>query len=44
MESLNPPATRDGHLLKAAALELRELLAPHAERTAVHCLPTCLPT
>ncbi|WP_326735970.1 B3/B4 domain-containing protein [Streptomyces sp. NBC_01022] len=31
-------ATRDGHLLKAAALELQELLAPHAQQTAVHHL------
>ncbi|MER7723598.1 phenylalanine--tRNA ligase beta subunit-related protein [Streptomyces sp. NPDC096323] len=31
-------ATRDGHLLKAAAQELQELLAPHAEQTAVHYL------
>lgn len=31
-------AGRDGHLLKAAALELRELLAPHAEQTTVHYL------
>ncbi|WP_328948421.1 phenylalanine--tRNA ligase beta subunit-related protein [Streptomyces sp. NBC_00184] len=31
-------AVRDGELLKTAALELRELLAPHAERTAVHYL------
>lgn len=30
--------TRDGHLLKTAALELQELLAPHAEQTAVHHL------
>jgi DNA/RNA-binding domain of Phe-tRNA-synthetase-like protein len=29
-------ATRDGHLLKTAAEELRALLAPHCERTAVH--------
>ncbi|KAB1990262.1 B3/B4 domain-containing protein [Streptomyces triticiradicis] len=31
-------ATRDGRLLRTAADELRELLAPHAERTAVHYL------
>ncbi|HEY9331583.1 MAG TPA: phenylalanine--tRNA ligase beta subunit-related protein [Streptomyces sp.] len=31
-------AVRDGELLTAAALELRELLGPHAERTAVHHL------
>lgn len=32
-------AGRDGHLLKAAALELRGLLAPHVEQTTVHYLP-----
>ncbi|WP_406097353.1 B3/4 domain-containing protein [Streptomyces sp. NBC_01013] len=31
-------AARDGHLLKAAASQLQELLAPHAEQTAVHYL------
>ncbi|MGW4601457.1 B3/B4 domain-containing protein [Streptomyces sp. NPDC004457] len=31
-------ATRDGHLLKAAAAELRDLLAPHTDRTRVHHL------
>ncbi|MFD7716473.1 B3/4 domain-containing protein [Streptomyces sp. NPDC059814] len=31
-------AARDGHLLKAAALELQGLLAPHAEQTAVYYL------
>ncbi|MEU9140973.1 phenylalanine--tRNA ligase beta subunit-related protein [Streptomyces sp. NPDC048404] len=31
-------ATRDGQLLKTAADELRELLAPHAEQTTVHYL------
>ncbi|MFF7853881.1 phenylalanine--tRNA ligase beta subunit-related protein [Streptomyces sp. NPDC007904] len=31
-------ATRDGDLLEAAAHELRGLLAPHAERTALHHL------
>ncbi|MFE7356502.1 B3/4 domain-containing protein [Streptomyces sp. NPDC057543] len=31
-------ATRDGHLLKAAAEELQGLLAPHAEQTAVYHL------
>jgi DNA/RNA-binding domain of Phe-tRNA-synthetase-like protein len=31
-------ATRDGHLLRAAAAELQNLLAPHAGRTAVHHL------
>ncbi|MFH8387350.1 B3/4 domain-containing protein [Kitasatospora sp. NPDC018058] len=31
-------ATRDGHLLRAAAGELRGLLAPHADRTAVQYL------
>ncbi len=36
-------ATRDGHLLKAAAHELRDLLAPHAEQTTVHCLTPARP-
>ncbi|MFK8843825.1 B3/4 domain-containing protein [Streptomyces sp. Ac-502] len=31
-------AARDGHLLKAAADELRNLLTPHAEQTAIHYL------
>ncbi len=31
-------AARDGHLLKTAADELRSLLTPHAEQTAVHYL------
>ncbi|MEW2515583.1 phenylalanine--tRNA ligase beta subunit-related protein [Streptomyces sp. NPDC046870] len=31
-------AARDGHLLKAAADELRDLLAPHTDRTQVHHL------
>ncbi|MGY3677642.1 B3/B4 domain-containing protein [Streptomyces sp. TE33382] len=31
-------ATRDGHLLKAAAKELQGLLAPHTEQTAVYHL------
>ncbi|MFJ1551115.1 B3/4 domain-containing protein [Streptomyces sp. NPDC088246] len=31
-------ATRDGHLLKAAAHELQGLLAPHTEQTAVYYL------
>ncbi|MEF3113655.1 B3/4 domain-containing protein [Streptomyces chrestomyceticus] len=31
-------AARDGHLLKTAADELRNLLTPHAEQTAVHYL------
>ncbi|MCX5401550.1 B3/4 domain-containing protein [Streptomyces sp. NBC_00102] len=31
-------ADRDGDLLRAAAGELRDLLAPHADRTAVHWL------
>ncbi|MFJ2088229.1 B3/4 domain-containing protein [Streptomyces sp. NPDC087901] len=31
-------ATRDGDLLKAAALDLRELLAPHAQQTTVRYL------
>ncbi len=36
-------ATRDGHLLKAAAEELRELLTPHAQQTAVHHLGPAQP-
>ncbi|MFI8996697.1 B3/4 domain-containing protein [Streptomyces sp. NPDC053542] len=36
-------AARDGHLLKAAADELQSLLAPHAERTAVHWLSSAEP-
>ncbi|MBZ4017323.1 B3/B4 domain-containing protein [Streptomyces purpurogeneiscleroticus] len=36
-------ADRDGHLLKAAAEELRSLLAPHADRTAVHWLSPARP-
>lgn len=36
-------ATRDGHLLKSAADELRKLLTPHAERTAVHFLSPAQP-
>ncbi|GCD32547.1 hypothetical protein OEIGOIKO_00262 [Streptomyces chrestomyceticus JCM 4735] len=36
-------ATRDGHLLKAAADELRNLLTPHAEQTAVHYLSPAHP-
>lgn len=36
-------ATRDGDLLKAAADELVGLLAPHADRTAVHCLSPAQP-
>ncbi|MEV5886969.1 phenylalanine--tRNA ligase beta subunit-related protein [Streptomyces sp. NPDC052020] len=31
-------ASRDGHLLKTAAEELRDLLAPHTGQTAVHYL------
>ncbi|WP_225802180.1 B3/4 domain-containing protein [Streptomyces sp. NK15101] len=31
-------AERDGHLLKTAAAELRDLLAPHADGTTVHHL------
>ncbi|MDG9701963.1 B3/4 domain-containing protein [Streptomyces sp. DH37] len=37
-------ATRDGHLLETAADELRNLLAPHAERTAVHRLSPSRPS
>ncbi len=36
LETLN--ATRDGHLLEAAAEELHGLLVPHAEATTVHYL------
>ncbi|MBN0042797.1 hypothetical protein JS756_01445 [Streptomyces actuosus] len=36
-------ASRDGHLLDAAAGELRGLLAPHADRTAVHHLDPARP-
>ncbi|MEU9317950.1 phenylalanine--tRNA ligase beta subunit-related protein [Streptomyces sp. NPDC048295] len=36
-------AARDGRLLTAAAGELRDLLAPHAERTAVHHLGPAQP-
>lgn len=36
-------AVRDGDLLRTAALELRELLAPHAEQTAVHYLDPARP-
>ncbi|WP_206507980.1 B3/B4 domain-containing protein [Streptomyces chrestomyceticus] len=36
-------ATRDGHLLKAAADELRNLLTPHAEQAAVHYLSPAHP-
>ncbi|RVU27988.1 hypothetical protein EOT10_06905 [Streptomyces antnestii] len=35
--------TRDGHLLKTAAEELRGLLMPHAEQTAVHQLGPAQP-
>ncbi|MFH8974326.1 B3/4 domain-containing protein [Streptomyces sp. NPDC017890] len=35
--------TRDGEFLKAAAEELRGLLAPHAEQTAVHSLSPAHP-
>ncbi|MFF2653712.1 B3/4 domain-containing protein [Streptomyces sp. NPDC058045] len=31
-------ATRDGHLLKTAAAELQDLLAPHTDRTELHHL------
>ncbi|MFE7709351.1 B3/4 domain-containing protein [Streptomyces sp. NPDC057486] len=31
-------ATRDGHLLKTAATELQNLLAPHTEQTTIHYL------
>lgn len=36
-------AVRDGDLLRTAALQLRELLDPHAERTAVHYLGPARP-
>ncbi|MEW2252695.1 phenylalanine--tRNA ligase beta subunit-related protein [Streptomyces sp. NPDC006975] len=36
-------ATRDGHLLKAAAEELRTLLQPHCEQSAVHHLSPAHP-
>ncbi|GHE81069.1 hypothetical protein GCM10014715_40670 [Streptomyces spiralis] len=36
-------AARDGHLLKIAAEELQGLLAPHADRTAVHHLGPAQP-
>ncbi|WP_037578403.1 B3/B4 domain-containing protein [Phaeacidiphilus oryzae] len=36
-------ADRDGHLVKSAAEELRELLAPHAERVGVHYLSPAQP-
>ncbi|MDQ0841813.1 B3/4 domain-containing protein [Streptomyces sp. V1I6] len=36
-------ATRDGHLLKAAAEELRNLLTPHAEQTTVHYISAARP-
>ncbi|GGV93391.1 hypothetical protein GCM10015535_56300 [Streptomyces gelaticus] len=36
-------AARDGHLLTSAAGELQGLLAPHAERTAVHHLGPAQP-
>lgn len=36
-------ADRDGHLLKTAAEELRDLLAPHAGHTAVHYLGPAQP-
>lgn len=36
-------AVRDGDLLRTAALELRKLLAPHAEQTAVHYLDPARP-
>ncbi|SDZ25656.1 B3/B4 domain-containing protein (DNA/RNA-binding domain of Phe-tRNA-synthetase) [Saccharopolyspora shandongensis] len=36
-------ATRDGHLLEAAVDELRGLLAPHTEQTAVHHLSPAQP-
>ncbi|MEU0601532.1 phenylalanine--tRNA ligase beta subunit-related protein [Streptomyces sp. NPDC006393] len=36
-------AARDGHLLKAAAEELRGLLAPHADHIAVHYLGPAQP-
>ncbi|NGN62588.1 hypothetical protein G5C51_01540 [Streptomyces sp. A7024] len=36
-------AERDGHLLKTAASELQDLLAPHSDRTAVHYLSPAQP-
>ncbi|MFH9089968.1 B3/4 domain-containing protein [Streptomyces sp. NPDC017673] len=36
-------ATRDGHLLMTAAGELRDLLAPHTDRTQVHHLTRAQP-
>ncbi|MET9916505.1 phenylalanine--tRNA ligase beta subunit-related protein [Streptomyces sp. NPDC006435] len=36
-------AARDGHLVESAAHELRDLLAPHAGRTAVHRLDAARP-
>jgi len=36
-------ATRDGHLLEAAANELLDLLTPHAAQTAVHYLSAAHP-
>lgn len=36
-------ATRDGHHLRTAANELRELLTPHAEQTAMHYLGSAHP-
>ncbi|MFC7929262.1 B3/B4 domain-containing protein [Streptomyces cinereoruber] len=41
LETLN--ATRDGHLLATAADELRDLLAEHSTRTAVHHLDPAHP-
>ncbi|MER5393363.1 phenylalanine--tRNA ligase beta subunit-related protein [Saccharopolyspora sp. NPDC002686] len=41
LETLDAP--RDGHLLDAAAEELRSLLAPHAELTAVHHISPAQP-
>ncbi|CAL9426872.1 hypothetical protein SUDANB6_01968 [Streptomyces sp. enrichment culture] len=41
LETLHAP--RDGDLVRAAADELRDLLAPHADRTAVHCLGPARP-
>ncbi|MFE2053429.1 B3/4 domain-containing protein [Streptomyces sp. NPDC059459] len=37
-------ATRDGHLLKTATMELQGLLTPHAEETSVHYLSAALPS
>ncbi|MFI5799961.1 B3/4 domain-containing protein [Streptomyces sp. NPDC051677] len=36
-------ATRDGHLLKTAAVELRDLLAAHTEQTTIHYLSAAQP-